>query len=45
MLRVQYFQDGEPMVEDCIRIEAANTSGDLLITFSEKEGIGLSLTE
>ena len=36
MMKVQWWQDGEPMVCDCVRIELANDCGDLLIRFTDE---------
>lgn len=35
-MTVEYYQDGELMVCDCIAIEKATEGGDLIITFSDK---------
>lgn len=37
-MTVEYYQDGELMVCDCIAVEKATEGGDIIITFSDKEG-------
>ena len=36
-MTVEFYQDNELMVLDCIAVEKATEGGDIIITFSDKE--------